>query len=200
MDHDLAPGAEGALRRALEAGFHVVFASNAPFEKVRDWLGCFGFQVADAARVGPAEAPLRAYGRAGKQELGDRPERMELGGRSIRVDRPRYRALLERERPDLVVGDVVSLDLSLPIALRRRGEAGAPRAVALALHRHTPPWVRALVGGEVDAAVTCPSELPDLLLRAREARPVGGQASSPGSAQGCGASASQPSASDSPIE
>jgi len=63
-----------------------------------------------------------------------------VGEGRVELRRPRYEAILREEAPDAVVGDVFSLDLALPLALRRRepawrhvrlfwiaGECGSPR-------------------------------------------------------------------------
>ena len=44
----------------------------------------------------------------------------DVGGLSIDVARPHYEAVLREERPDAIVGDVYSLDIALPLALKRR--------------------------------------------------------------------------------
>ncbi|MCH2101509.1 MAG: hypothetical protein MK209_06270 [Planctomycetes bacterium] len=165
--HDLAPGAERVLGWMLDHGITICFATNAPAAKVIDWFAHHDFDVVDAREVAPGEAPLRVYGRAGKQWLSKEPEAIEVGGRSVQVDRPQYRAILERECPDAVVGDVFSLDLSLPAALRAQGAAAAPQAIGLMHMRHTPAWLQAAVGpqsdGWIDWLVPHVTALPRLL-------------------------------------
>ncbi len=173
VPHDLAPGAERVLAWLLRNSVQVVFASNAPLEKVQGWFACHGLEVADARETEPGAAPLRAYGRAGKQWLGPGAEELTLGGRALLCDRPQYRAILERERADLVIGDVVSLDLALPLHLRRAGAAGAPRALALMHLRHTPGWaVDAVRAGELDHLAAHVTALPRLLTALRAPSPA----------------------------
>jgi len=173
VPHDLAPGAERVLAWLMRNSVQVVFASNAPLEKVQGWFACHGLEVADARATEPGAAPLRAYGRAGKQWLGPGADEIVLGGRALLCDRPQYRAILERERPDLVIGDVVSLDLALPLALRRAGAAGAPRALALMHLPHTPRWaVDAVRAGEIDHLAAHVTALPRLLSALRAPSPA----------------------------
>lgn len=175
VPHDLAPGAERVLAWLLREGIRVVFASNAPLEKVQGWFACHGLEVADARATEPGSAPLRAYGRAGKQWLSPRPELLDFGGRAVAADRPQYRALLERERPDLVVGDVLSLDLAAPLALRAAGRPGAPRALALMHLPQAPRWVLDAVGagpGRVDHLVAHVTALPRLVNALRAPPPA----------------------------
>jgi hypothetical protein len=44
---------------------------------------------------------------------------LDLDGMRIELARPHYEAILREEAPDAVVGDVFSLDLAVPLALRR---------------------------------------------------------------------------------
>lgn len=179
--HDLAPGAERVLRWMLDHGMTVCFATNAPAVKVIDWFAHHGFEVANAREVAPGDAPLRVFGRAGKQWLSDTPESIEVGGRTVQTDRPQYREILEQECPDAVVGDVFSLDLALPAALRAAGSPAGPQAIGLMHMRHTPAWVQAGVGpqpeGWIDWLVPHVTALPRLLAgieaRARPASAAG---------------------------
>jgi hypothetical protein len=171
VDHDLAEGSEHVLRWLTENDVDVVFAPNAPAEKIVGWFAHHGFEVADARETGPGEVPLRVYGRAGKQFLGDEHVVMDFCGREVHVDRPSYRAILEREHPDLVVGDVLSLDLALPLAMRAAGESAAPRGVGIMHLPHTPDWVLESVGpgpAEIDFVVPHVTSLPRLVRRLRE--------------------------------
>jgi hypothetical protein len=103
-------------------------------------------------------------GQAGKQVLGPGDDHLVLAGRRIGVDRPRYRAVLEEERPDLVIGDVFSLDLALPHVLRRARAPGAPRMLVLRRHPHTPKWVLdTRADGAIDRVVDDVAELPALV-------------------------------------
>ena len=174
VDHDLAEGAERVLRWLLDEGVAVVFASNAPAEKIVDWFAHHGFEVLDARATEPGSAPLRVYGRAGKQHV-DGSTTMAFAGREVHLDRPMYRDILERERPDLVVGDVFSLDLALPLAMRAGDQPGAPLAVGVMHLPHTPDWVLESVGPErhqADFLVPHVTALPRLVSRLRGSRPA----------------------------
>ncbi len=142
VEHDLVDGAAEVLTQLLEQNVQVVFATNAPAEKVVDWFAPLGFVVKDAQSTAPGSHPLRVYGRAGKQFLGASGEQLDFGGRMVHIDRPQYRAILEREAPDLVVGDVLSLDLALPVAMRLANHPAAPCALGVMELEHTPQWVR----------------------------------------------------------
>jgi hypothetical protein len=171
--HDLAPGAERVLAWLLRERVSVVFASNAPLEKIQGWFACHGLEVADARDTEPGSVPLRAYGRAGKQWLGPAAGALEFGGRRVESDRPQYRAILEREHADFVIGDVLSLDLATPLMMRRAGDPAAPRLLALMHLRHTPRWALSAVGeGGVDQIIAHVTEMPRLIHRLREPSPI----------------------------
>ena len=143
------------LARLHAVEVEVVVVSNSPVEKIAAWFAAVGVDA------GPdAGHDLRVIGEAGKQVLGERGDTRAFGGRTIHVDRPRYRAILEREHPDLVIGDVFSLDLALPHVVREEGGAGAPSQLVLRSHPHTPDWVRSLGrGGPIDHVVDDVSHL-----------------------------------------
>lgn len=163
VDHDLAPGAEGVLAALLDAGVRVTFVSNAPATKIQDWFGHHGFQVEDA-REEQANSLLRVYGRAGKQWLGPSNQALKMGGRLLFTDRPQYREILIREDPDMVLGDVLSLDLALPLAMRQEEHPAAPSSVTLLTRLGPPDWVRDSIGqGGPDHLLQNVRQLPDLI-------------------------------------
>lgn len=110
--HDLLPGALEALGSLAEIADIVICTNFASEAVATTWLR-------HGVRLG-TEGRLRLRGGARKQELTADPERsISFGGRSIFVDRSFYRRALIEEAPDAVVGDVFSLDLGLPLLLRR---------------------------------------------------------------------------------
>lgn len=142
----LVPGAARHLAALVDAGAEVVVVSNSPADKIINWFRSAGVDAGEVVGHG-----LRVRGAAGKQVLGATDRCLELAGRRIHVDRPRYLEVLREERADLVIGDVFSLDLSLPHLVRTEGEAFAPRTLVLRGHEHTPRWVReGLIGGPID--------------------------------------------------
>jgi phosphoserine phosphatase len=91
----LVPGARAALDALHDAGVEVVVVSNSVSEKIVGWFRAVGVDA------GEAEGHLvRVRGAAGKQVFGDSNACIELAGRRIHVDRPRYRRVIEEERPN----------------------------------------------------------------------------------------------------
>ena len=163
----LVGGARGVLELLRARGHEVVVVSNSPPEKIEAWFTAAGIACRGAGAL------LRVRGHAGKWVLGG-DARIEVDGRPIYADRPRYRAVIEEERADLAIGDVFSLDLALPSEMRRARAAGAPAFLVLRRHAHTPRWVlEGLAGGRIDRAVNGVDALPDLCDELAAARGAG---------------------------
>ncbi len=150
----IVPAAGEMLAALHAAGAEVVVVSNSASEKLIAFFAAAGVTAAEDLAPDSRGATVRVRGSAGKWFLGETDASISVGGRSIFVDRPRYRAVIADERPDLVIGDVFSLDLALPHVMRSAGDAGAPRRLVLRRHGHTPRWVLdTRADGAIDAAV-----------------------------------------------
>ena len=148
-----------AIAAALEEVAEVVVVSNSEAEKIVAWFEAAGVEASEHEGHG-----LRVRGAAAKWLIGDSEAAIDIAGRRIYVDRPRYRAAIEAEQPDLVIGDVFSLDLALPHVMRTHGMAAAPRSLVLRQHPHTPGWVlETSAGGAIDFTVASLSELPAIV-------------------------------------
>ena len=170
VSHDLVDGSESVLRWLIDNNVQIVFATNAPYEKVRDWLGEYDLEVADARDNNFKSSPIRVYGRSGKQHLAENSKILNFGGRPVFCDRPEYLSILAEENPDFVLGDVLSLDLSQPIAMRVNSHSSAPFAVGIMDLPHTPDWVLESVGEgpeKVDYLVSHVTSLPRIIQEIR---------------------------------
>lgn len=157
----LVPGAAEVLHELHGLGAEVLVVSNSPAEKIIGWFTAVG---ADAGTS--ADHDLRVRGQAGKQTIGETDESIEVAGRRIFVDRPKYEQVIEEENPDLIIGDVFSLDLALPHVLRKQGRAAAPKTLVLRRLAHTPDWIaETRAEGAIDLMVESVHELIDLVKR-----------------------------------
>jgi len=137
----LLPDAAAAGRALLARGDAIVVVSNSGTDKLAHWFTHAGVpctvhpeQRADAVRL-----------RGGARKFVLDPERSDVfavGELEIEVARPHYEAILREERPDAVVGDVFSLDLALPLALKRREPAFAGLRLFWLIQPYTPQRVR----------------------------------------------------------
>ena len=168
--HDLLPDAPDVLRAVL-AMADVVFCTNFTTHAVaRSWTPR-GF-VFD----GPGATPgLTLRGEARKQVLTADPAReVTFGDRPVAVDRRHYRDALLAERPDVIVGDVFSLDLALPLAMAEADPSWAPHCVLMRT-AHTPAWSRDLAAGggwprlhTLDSLAPLPGLVADLVATPRD--------------------------------
>lgn len=159
----LVPDARETFERLVEVGAELVVVSNSKPAKLIDWFRSSGIDAGESA--GHA---LRVRGSAAKFVLGESDRSITVAGREIFVDRPSYRAILTEEAPDLVIGDVFSLDLALPHVMREEGAPGAPRELVLRRHRHTPGWVaEGRADGAIDHLVSGVAELVERITGAR---------------------------------
>ncbi len=138
------PAAAAAGRSMLASGLEIVVVSNSAGEKLLRWFTHAGLPH----RAHPDRAPgaLRLRGSAGKHVLDtERSERLPLDGVAVELARPHYEAILREEAPDAVVGDVFSLDLALPLALRRAEPGWRHVRLFWLVHDYTPARMRAAV-------------------------------------------------------
>lgn len=134
-------GALGALSELFARGAEVVVVSNSVTERIRSILAPTGLLRWGAGKI-------RLRGGARKFHVtGDRPTSVpasdDFGGRKVLLRRGSYWDILNDERPDVVIGDVLSLDIALPAMLRERVPDFEDTTVCLARHAHTPAWALA---------------------------------------------------------
>ena len=149
----ITASAADAGRELLQGGVEVVVVSNSGTEKLKRWFDHAGL----ANRIHPEQAAgaLRLRGSARKFVLAPGgPDAIDGGGVIVDVARPHYEAVLREERPDAVVGDVFSLDLALPLALKRREPAWRHVRLFWLAHGYAPERMRqavaSLPAGEVE--------------------------------------------------
>ncbi len=141
----ILPDAAAAGHRMLAAGLEVAVVSNSGTDKLARWFAHAGVP----ARVHPdhAAGALRLRGSARKFVLDPEQENpLHLGGLAIELARPAYEDVLRDERPDAVVGDVFSLDLALPLALKRREKEFAGMRIFWLIRDYTPRWLVDAIG------------------------------------------------------
>lgn len=170
--HALVSDAAEIARTLGALGCELVLVSNSSTEKLLGWFRAAGIACHDAEDPAPSAGSIPARGSAGKFILGPNDEALEVAGRRIFLDRPRYRKVLETEAPDLVIGDVFSLDLALPAAMRAAGESAAPSQLILRRHSYSPAWsADERAGGRIDHVIEHLSELPALVERLLSSTP-----------------------------
>jgi len=164
----MAAGARDAGQRLLDAGIETVVVSNSPDEKLGEWFGSAGITSRSHPDGGAREFRLR--GRSRKFEIDpERSEMLRLGELAIETARPVYERVLREERPDAVVGDVFSLDVALPLRLKRTEPEWRDLRVLWFVQPYTPRWLRAEVewyaGNEIECVEGGLAGLAAILVR-----------------------------------
>jgi hypothetical protein len=148
------PAAAAAGRALFAAGGEIVLVSNSRSEKLDRWFAHAG--LPHTRHPERANGALRVRGDARKHVLGEGGEPpLELGGARIEIARPYYLAILREEAPDAIVGDVFSLDLALPLALKRSESAWRDVRLFWLAHDYAPERMRRVLAdviamGEVE--------------------------------------------------
>ena len=138
--------AADAGRALLAAGVEIVVVSNSGTDKLQRWFE--HARVPACVHPEHAARALRLRGSARKFMLAPGPgERLSVGQLSVDVARPDYARVLAEEAPDAVVGDVFSLDLALPLALKRRDPAWRHVRLFWLVHPYTPGRMRREIAG-----------------------------------------------------
>lgn len=138
----------------LEAGHEIVVVSNSGTERVKELLETVGLKP--ERHTDAPDAQLRVRGGARKFELAEEPRDFSERSRAFEVSRPKYETILREEKPEVVIGDVFSLDLALPLYMAREASGIVPRDLFLILRRrsYTPDWaVELFDGGSTNDAI-----------------------------------------------
>jgi len=138
----------------------VVVCTNSDGKAVRNSLLHLGLEVSSEDNP----RPLSLRGLAQKNALTDDPrQEIEIKGREVSLDRGHYRKILHEEAPDWVVGDVLSLDLALPMALAREDCRFKNTKCILMKNDYTPNWALEAVRSSEWPNLSCIERLPELV-------------------------------------
>lgn len=138
------PAARAWVESAIQKGHEVTIVSNSATEKIEEFLDQNGF--------GHSLRP-KVRGGARKFGLGQKAKPLVLQKQKTKVtlqvdtDRPLYEKALIELQPNLVIGDVFSLDLALPIRLHREGKIDLNAGAALRIRDYTPTAMMEWVAG-----------------------------------------------------
>ena len=111
------PEVVNAIRVLLDRDCEIVVASNSPASRIIPKFEHVGLKPVD--HDDNPSARFRIRGNAGKFILGDHPKNMQFGSRVVDVDHPAFAKIIAEERPQVMIGDVFSLDLALPMEMAR---------------------------------------------------------------------------------
>lgn len=129
----LVPEAETVVESLRRSGCRMTIVSNSRVEHILDLFEAAKIDLSGFEVVGGA----RKFHLGHVEQL---PDYWEFRGGRISLQRPYYLELLERLRPDAVIGDVVSLDLALPLYLRSSRSEFAHLRAGLIRQPYSPEW------------------------------------------------------------
>lgn len=112
------PEAVNAILALLDRDCEVVVASNSPASRIIPKFEYVGLKPVD--HEDNPSAQFRIRGNAGKFILGNQPKPVPFGSRFVDVDHAAFAKIIAEERPQVMVGDVFSLDLALPMEMARQ--------------------------------------------------------------------------------
>lgn len=164
------PAVVSAINTLLDRDCEIVVASNSSAHRIIDKFEHVGLKPVD--HNDNPSARFRVRGNAHKFGLGDNPQPVGFGDRQVDADRPYYADILRKERPQVVVGDVFSLDLALPVEMARREPMiYEDMQVYLRVRPYTPQWAVDSVLNPIEGAPVCArllnqfDDLPKLILK-----------------------------------
>jgi len=143
----LAPHRNGksALEKVLKKGVQIVVVSNSSTQKIEHLFHKMGKQPTNERSFKPG--PVHARGEAMKFVINDDfnsiPAILKTEKRyDVQIRRQAYYKILVDESPDYVIGDVFSLDISLPLYLRLNDARFSKLKLIQIVHTYTPQWVK----------------------------------------------------------
>ena len=130
------------IKELLSYGHELVVVSNSPSARIVEKFNYVGLFPADHEHE--PHAPFKVRGNAGKYRLGEHPKIYDFI-RPVDTDRPIYQKMLLEEKPDIVIGDVFSLDLALPCAMSQELPEFSQTKSILLNHTYTPEWAKSAI-------------------------------------------------------
>lgn len=128
---------------AIEKGHEVFIVSNSASDKIESFLSQNSF---------PEDRRPKVLGGAKKFGLGSKANPLTVSDDSkgkvvVDTNRPLYEEALLKIKPDAVIGDVFSLDLALPIRLKREGKLDFKWGLFYKQRDYTPSAMVELISG-----------------------------------------------------
>lgn len=159
--------ASEVVNKLNSSGTEIIIVSNSKTKKIEHV-----FEKAGIIASPEHGSAVRVRGDAMKfvldQSFTEIPESLRINDKiSVPLRRKSYYEILKEENPGLVIGDVFSLDLSLPLYLRLNNKEFSNLKVVQRVQTYTPDWVKNFLGREnlkgIAFMVNSVSELPDII-------------------------------------
>ena len=140
--HDpMDPYAKKLLTSLLQKGHNITLVSNSSTDRIVDLLQKIGLRLTDF-QDGSAGV-LRVRGGAKKFDLASEKSGFQVEDYWIDTARPTFEKIVREEQPDLMIGDVFTLDLALPYFLtQNEPETFGQLKLVLRAQPYTPKWTK----------------------------------------------------------
>lgn len=133
------PYVKELLEALLTKGHNITLVSNSLTDRIVDLLQKIGLHL-DRFQGG-STGILQVRGNAKKFHLAPEKSGFQVGNYWVDTARPNFEKIIREERPDLMVGDVLSLDLALPYALtQNEPKTFGQMRLVLREQPYTPEW------------------------------------------------------------
>lgn len=137
QENPIDPYARELLEGLLAKGHDITFVSNSSTTRVEDIFKKTGIVLGQFKNGGT----LGVRGSARKFNLTEAKQGFAVGQYWVETGRPVYEKIIREEKPDVVVGDVFTLDLAVPYHLTQtEPETFAHLKLVLREQQYTPDW------------------------------------------------------------
>lgn len=159
--------ASEVVKKLNFSGTEIIIVSNSKTKKIEHV-----FEKAGIIATPEQGSAVRVRGDAMKfvldQSFTEISESLKINDKiSVPLRRKSYFEILNEEKPGIVIGDVFSLDLSLPLYLRLNKKEFSNLKVVQRVQTYTPDWVKIFLSREdlrgIAFMVNSVSELPDII-------------------------------------
>lgn len=136
--------ARSVLDKLFQNNIQVVIASNSKTTKIEYLFSLMGINTEEKDKFYARGNSLKFMIENDFKEV---PEALKIDSNyNVNLRRQAYYNVLCEELPDFVIGDVFSLDLSLPLYLRLNDIRFKDLKVIQKVQKHTPDWVKNFLG------------------------------------------------------
>lgn len=137
----LDPKTKSIFTKILNDGHTLTVVSNSSTDRILNLLKNKNLDIADHEQ--DPKAPLRVRGGAKKFKLTETKQGFFVGNYWVDTARPNFERIIREEKPDVMIGDVFSLDLALPYYLAKTEPQNfASLNLVLREQHYTPRWTK----------------------------------------------------------
>lgn len=135
------PKTKTVFTKILDEGHTITVVSNSSTDRILNLLKNENLAVEDHEKN--PKAALRVRGGAKKFELAETKQGFFVENYWIDTARPNFEKIIREEKPDVLIGDVFSLDLALPYYLAKTEPQNFAELTLILREQHyTPRWTR----------------------------------------------------------